>query len=451
MIITHLALPRRTVLRGLGAALALPLLDAMVPALSALGKTAANPVRRLGFVYIPNGAIMERWTPAVEGAAFELSPSLAPAAAFRDQMVVVSGLTNAMAESMGDGNGGHSRASAVALTGVHPKWTEGADLLAGTSVDQFAAAELGTKTPLRSLELAIDVNYMVGNCENGYSCAYLNTISWRTPTRPNPMENNPRAVFERLFGDGGSAAERLAETRRDRSILDWVRTDVRRLQRELGSGDQRRVDEYLDSIREVERRIQAAEAQSADPSLELPDRPVGIPNGYEEHVKIMFDLLTLAYRADVTRVFTFMLGREVSNRAYTNIGIPDPHHGISHHQNDPEKIAKIAKINTYHMQLTASFLEKLRTTPDGDGSLLDHSLIVHGGGMSNPNEHSYVGLPMVVFGGGSGQLEGGRHLKFPVETPVANLYLSLLDKVGCPTETLGDSTGQLNLEPLSSV
>jgi hypothetical protein len=451
MFIRQLALPRRTFLRGMGAALALPLLDAMVPALSVVGRAAAEPVRRLGFIYIPNGAIMEQWTPKAEGASFEVSPTLAPVAAFRDQMVVVTGLTNAMAESMGDGNGGHSRASAVALTAVHPKWTEGADILAGTSVDQYAAEQLGKQTPLRSLELAIDLNFMVGNCENGYSCAYLNTISWRTPTTPNPMENNPRAVFERMFGDGGTAAERLAETRRDRSILDWVRADVSRLQRELGAGDRRRVDEYLDSIREVERRIQTAEKQTADPSLELSDRPVGIPTDYGEHVAIMFDLLALAFRADVTRVFTFMLGREVSNRAYTNIGIVDPHHGISHHQNDPEKMAKVAKINTYHLQLTSRFLETLRSTPEGDGTLLDHALVVHGGGMSNPNEHSYVGLPMVVFGGGSGQLKGGRHLRYPVETPVANLYLSLLDKVGAPIEKLGDSTGRLALEPLSAV
>jgi hypothetical protein len=353
---------------------------------------------------------------------------------------------------MGDGNGGHSRCAAVYLTCVHPKHTEGADIQAGTSVDQIAARELGRRTQLPSLELAIDTSHtMVGNCENGYSCAYINTISWRTPTNPNPMESNPRKVFERLFGEGGTPAQRLARTRTDRSILDWVRDDLLRLERELGSSDRARLTEYLDSVRAVEQRIRAAEKQGTEDPLAVPEAPYGIPLAYEDHVKLMFDMLWLAYRADITRVFTFALGRELGTRTYPQIGVPEAHHGVSHHQNNPAQLAKLVNIQSYHSALTAAFLERLNTTEDGDGSLLDHSILVYGSGMSDSNLHDYANLPLVLFGGGSGQLKGPAHLRYPEKTPVANLYLSLLDKVGCPVEQFGDSTGMLKVEPLSAI
>ena len=443
MIIRKLAIPRRTFLRGAGAAVALPLLDAMVPALSAQSTTAAAPVRRLGFVYIPNGAVMQQWTPAETGAGFALSPILQPLAPYKDQLTVVTGLAHGQAEPLGDGNGEHSRASATWLNGVHPKQTEGADVQAGMTADQIAAAGLGQDTPLPSLELAIDLDGLVGNCENGYSCVYLNTVAWRSATTPLPMENNPRVVFERLFGDGGTTEQRVAEMRRDRSILDSVTDDLAALEREVGAGDRARIDQYLDSVRALERRIQLAEAQSA--TVELPDldRPVGIPGTYEDHVKLMFDLLALAYQADLTRVFTFMLGRELGGRTYPHLGVPDPHHGLSHHRNDPEKLDKLARINTYHMGLFAHFLENLQSTSDGDGSLLDHSMVMYGGGLGDSNDHAHFDLPELVVGGGGGRLRGGRHLRYPKDTPVNNLLVSMLDKAGLPAERFGDATGQI--------
>ncbi|HCE02086.1 MAG TPA: hypothetical protein DEQ98_02500 [Acidobacteria bacterium] len=443
MIIRKLAIPRRTFLRGAGATVALPLLDAMVPALSALSTTAAAPVRRLGFVYIPNGAVMQQWTPAETGSGFALSPILQPLAPYKDQLTVVTGLAHGQAEPLGDGNGEHSRASATWLNGVHPKQTEGADVQAGMTADQIAAAGLGQDTPLPSLELAIDLDGLVGNCENGYSCVYLNTVAWRSATTPLPMENNPRVVFERLFGDGGTTEQRVAEMRRDRSILDSVTDDLAALERDVGGGDRARIDQYLDSVRALERRIQLAEAQSA--TVELPDldRPVGIPGTYEDHVKLMFDLLALAYQADLTRVFTFMLGRELGGRTYPHLGVPDPHHGLSHHRNDPEKLDKLARINTYHMGLFAHFLENLQSTSDGDGSLLDHSMVMYGGGLGDSNDHAHFDLPELVVGGGAGRLRGGRHLRYPKDTPVNNLLVSMLDKAGLPAERFGDATGQI--------
>lgn len=443
MIIRKLAIPRRTFLRGAGATVALPLLDAMVPALSAQSTTAAAPVRRLGFVYIPNGAVMQQWTPAETGSGFALSPILQPLAPYKDQLTVVTGLAHGQAEPLGDGNGEHSRASATWLNGVHPKQTEGADVQAGMTADQIAAAGLGQDTPLPSLELAIDLDGLVGNCENGYSCVYLNTVAWRSATTPLPMENNPRVVFERLFGDGGTTEQRVAEMRRDRSILDSVTDDLAALEREVGGGDRARIDQYLDSVRALERRIQLAEAQSA--TVELPDldRPVGIPGTYEDHVKLMFDLLALAYQADLTRVFTFMLGRELGGRTYPHLGVPDPHHGLSHHRNDPEKLDKLARINTYHMGLFAHFLENLQSTADGDGSLLDHSMVMYGGGLGDSNDHAHFDLPELVVGGGAGRLRGGRHLRYPKDTPVNNLLVSMLDKAGLPAERFGDATGQI--------
>jgi hypothetical protein len=443
MIIKKLSLPRRTFLRGVGATMALPLLDAMVPALSALSTTAAAPVRRLGFVYIPNGAVMQQWTPAETGRGFALSPILQPLAPYKDHLTVLTGLAHGQAEPLGDGNGEHSRASATWLNGVHPKQTEGADVQAGMTADQIAAATLGRDTPLPSLELAIDLDGLVGNCENGYSCVYLNTVAWRSSTTPLPMENNPRVVFERLFGDGGTPEQRVAEMRRDRSILDSVTDDLAALERAVGSGDRARLDQYLDSVRALERRIQLAEAQGADAELPDLDRPVGIPGTYEDHVKLMFDLLALAYQADITRVFTFMLGRELGGRTYPHLGVPDPHHGLSHHRNDPEKLDKLARINTYHMGLFAHFLESLQSTEDGDGSLLDHSMVMYGGGLGDSNDHAHFDLPELVVGGGSGRLRGGRHLRYPKDTPVNNLLVSMLGKSGLPAERFGDATGQI--------
>ena len=439
MMITKLSLPRRTFLRGMGAAVALPLLDAMVPALSA----ATTPVKRLGFIYLPNGAVMQSWTPKGEGT-LELSTTLSPLEPYKDQTVVLSRLAHGQAEPLGDGNGEHARASSVWLNGVHPKHTEGADVQAGITADQIAAAELGKQTPLPSLELAIDLDFLVGNCENGYSCAYMNTVSWRTPTTPLPMENNPRVVFERLFGDGGTREQRLAEMRTAHSILDSVTDDLSHLERDLGGGDRQRLDQYLDAVRAIERRIQLSEAQGAD--AELPEnlaRPAGIPESYEEHVRLMYDLLSLAFQADLTRVFTFMVGRELGGRPYPQIGVPDPHHGISHHRNDPEKLAKLTKINTHHVGLFTHFLERLQSTPDGDGSLLDSSLVLYGAGLGDSNDHLHYDLPVAVVGGKSAGWRGGRHLRYPKDTPMTNLLISMLDKVGLPAEQFGDSTGRL--------
>ena len=452
MLITKMALPRRTFLRGMGVTIALPLLDAMVPALTALSKTAASPVRRLGFIYTPNGATMASWTPAGEGSVLdELSPTLSPLAPFRDQVVIPTGLSQRQAESQNDGNGEHSRGQTVWLSGVHPKRTEGADVQAGTTVDQIAAQVLGKDAPLLSLEMALEQNYLVGNCDNGYSCVYWNTISWRTPTTPLPMEVNPRVVFERMFGDGGTPEQRMREVREDRSILDSVKDAVASLQNRLGMNDRRRIAEYLDSMREIERRIQVAERQSGESLVELPDRPVGAPESYDEHAKLMFDLAALAFQADIARVFTLLLGREQTNRPYPFIGVPEAHHAISHHQNDPVKLAKAAKINTYHIELLSRFAGKLRSMPEGDGTLLDHSMILQGSGLSNSDQHSHIDLPLVLVGGGAGRLKGGRHLRFSKDTPMSNLHMALLEKVGVQIEKFGDSTGRIELEPLAGV
>src|SRR5262245_45680678 len=452
MFISKMALPRRTFLRGMGVAIGLPLLDAMVPALSAIGKTSASPVRRLGFVYTPNGATMSAWTPQGEaGALTELSPTLSPLNPFIDPVPVPTGLSQRQAESWGDGNGEHSRGQTVWLSGVHPKRTEGADVQAGTTVDQIAAQHLGKDTRLLSIEMALEQNYLVGNCDNGYSCVYWNTISWRTPTTPLPMEVNPRVVFERMFGDGGTPEQRLAQVREDRSILDSVKEAVVSLQNRLGATDRTKVAEYLDAMREIERRIQVAEKQSGESVIQLPDRPVGAPEAYDDHAKLMFDLAAIGFQADIMRVFTLLLGREQTNRPYPFIGVPEAHHTISHHQNDPIKFAKAAKINTYHVELLARFAEKLKATPDGDGNLLDHSMILQGSGLSNSDQHSHIDLPLVVVGGGAGQLKGGRHLRFPKDTPMNNLHMAMLEKVGVDVEKFGDSTGTIALEPLSGV
>ena len=446
MIVTHRALARRTFLRGVGATLALPLLDAMVPALGgAAARAVSTPVRRLGFIYLPNGVAMNatvnHWRPAGEGKAFEFSPILAPLAPFRDNLVVVSGLNQIQAQPFGDGNGDHTRASATWLNGVHPKKTEGSDLRAGITADQVAAEVLGKDTALPSLELiASDLDAVVGQCENSYSCTYLNTLCWRTPTMPLPMENDPRAVFEHLFGDGGTSAERLSRAQKNRSLLDWVTDDLKKLNRSLGAADRTRVGEYTDAVREVERRIQRAEKQ-ADVSTLPPvlERPLGVPSRFDEYVKLMFDLQVLAYQADITRVSTFMLGRELNSRSYPEIGVSEPHHGLSHHGNRPAQLAKYAKVNTFQSELFAYYLEKLRSTRDGDGTLLDSSLLLYGSGLGNPNEHLHTDVALVVAGG----IKGGRHVVYPLrdEVPMTNLLVSMLDRVGVSADRLGDSTG----------
>jgi len=396
MFLTKRSLPRRTFLRGAGTALALPLLDAMVPAMTALAQTPARPGTRFGAVFIPNGAIMESWTPAGTDANFEMSPALKPLERFRDSMVVISNLVRAATPG-----GDHAVSAAGWLTGVGAKRTEAEDILAGITVDQVIAAQIGQDTPFPSLELATeDFTGYIGACTTGYSCAYANTISWSSPTTPLPMEINPRVVFERLFGEPGTPEQRAARRQRDRSILDFVTQETSRLRTELGQRDRGRLDQYLTNVRELERRIQQAEAHNR--SRVLPsDAPVGVPEAYEDHVRLLYDLLVVAYEAELTRVFTYMVARELSARTYPQVGVPEQHHQVSHHGNDPAMIAKVVKINTYHSELLASFLEKLQSLPDGDGTLLDHSLIVYGGGMGNPNLHAAGPLPMVAFGGGA--------------------------------------------------
>ena len=450
MFITKMSLPRRTFLHGIGTTLALPLLDAMVPAASALANTVAKPVQRLGFVYIPNGAVMSHWRPTGDGVLSELSPSLNPLTPFKDQVIVPIGLSQKQAEALGDGNGEHSRAGTVWLSGVHPKETEGADVRNGTTADQIAAQHIGGDTPLTSLELAMEQTYLIGNCDNGYSCVYTNSISWRTPTTPNPHETNPRIVFQRMFGNGGTPAERLAQMREDRSILDWVTTDIAALQKKLGPSDRSSVSEYLDSVREIERRIQVAEQQQGESTLELPDRPIGVPESYDDHAKLMFDLLALAFKADITRVFVFTLGKEQTNRSYPDLGVDTAHHAVSHHQHDPIKFEQGHKINQYHIGLTAHLLDKLKATPDGDGNLLDHSLVLHGGGISDANEHSHIDLPLVLIGGAGG-VKGGRVLRHSKDTPMNNLLVAMLERIGVRTEKFGDANDDRPLEPLAGV
>jgi len=443
MTITKKAISRRTVLRGLGVGVSLPLLDAMVPALTAFQKTAAKPVNRFGAVYVPNGMVMPHWTPASEGSAFEFTPILKPLEPFRDRLLVLSGLNSTPPAKQG-AVGVHARASTRFLTDVPPKVTNGADLEAGISMDQIAARELGRRTQLASLELGLESTESGASCDNGFNCVYTSTISWRGATTPLPTEHNPREVFERLFGDTTSTdpATRLARIQQERSILDSVSQRIARLGQRVGSGDRAKLDEYFEAIRDIERRIQNAEQESAT-ELPVVDQPAGIPATFEEHAKLMYDLYALAFQCDLTRVITFMIAHEFSGRTYPQIGVPDAHHPISHHQNDPARLAKLVKINTYHMTLFASFLEKLRSTPDGDGSLLDHAMIVYGAGMSDSNAHDPRNLPILLAGGGAGRLKGGGHVRFPKDTPLANLHVTLLDKLGVQVEKLGDSAGEL--------
>ena len=448
MMIFKKALPRRMFLRGMGAAIALPLLDGMVPAFAGALDSATKPATRLGFVYLPNGIIMEKWTPATEGSGFEFTPILEPLAPFRDQLLVLSGLSHNGRNNMGltgDVPGDHSIAGATYLTGIHPKKST---VRVGTSFDQIVAKEFGKHTELASLELSLDSSELVGACEGNSSCTYTNTLSWRTATTPMPMEDNPRVVFERLFGDTTSTdpAVRAALMRRRHSILDSVSEEASQLASRLVPSDRAKVNEYLDAIRDLERRIQVAESET---SKELPklDRPPGVPANFEEHAKLMFELQLLAYQSDLTRVITFMFGRELTGRTYPEIGISDPHHPLTHHNGDTEKIAKVLQINIYHAKTFAYYLEKLRSTPDGDGSLLDHMILVYGGSLSDGNVHAHNNLPAVVAGGAGGQIKGGRHIRYPKEQeiPMSNLWLTLLDKLGLPVEEFGDSTGKLDL------
>ncbi len=448
MIMKKMSLPRRTFLRGMGAAVSLPLLDAMVPALSAMAQTAANPVQRLGFVYIPMGMNSTMWTPAARGRITELSPSLASLEPYLDHLSIVSNLEVRNSAVAG---GNHATAGSAFLSCARAKRTEGSDYELGITIDQVAAQRVGRDTPIPSLEIGTDLMAQVGNCDNGFACVYQNNLSWSSPTTPLPMEADPRLLFERLFGDGGAPDARRAEMRRNASILDYVLDDMARLQRRLGAGDRTRVGEYLDSVREVERRIQQAERHTAESPMPALARPNSVPAEWEDHVKLMFDLQVLALQADVTRVVTFQLAREGSTRTYPQIGVPEPHHPVSHHTNDPEKLAKLAKINAYHVSLFGYLLEKLQSTADGDGTLLDHSTYVLGSGMGNPDIHDHRNLPIVVARGGIGGIKGGYHLRYPDETPLANLHLTLLDSMGVHLDDFVDSTGRAGViaEPLS--
>jgi Protein of unknown function (DUF1552) len=432
------SIPRRTFLRGAGASLALPVLDAMSAAFAA---QPARPIR-LAFIEVPNGIMMDKWTPATEGAGFALTPILEPLAQFRDRMLVLSGLDQNQSKALAKEVGGdHPRACTAWLTGTHARMTSGADLRAGISVDQIAAREFGKYTQLASLEVGLESAEVVGACESAYGCAYYNTISWRNDTTPLPMENRPRAVFERLFGDGGGAKARVAY----RSVLDAVTDDVKRLRGRLGAADRGKIDQYLDAVRDVERRIELAEAQG-DRELPQLGGPLGVPSIFSEYYKLMADLLVLAWQIDMTRVCTFQIGHEMSGRAYPELGFGDAHHAVTHHQGSADKIAKVVQINIFHAKMLAYYLDKLRSTPDGDGSLLDHALILYGGALSDGNQHLYTDLPLLLVAGGVTGVKGGRHVRYPRGTPMGNLLITMLDKAGVPTvDKLGDSTGRLEL------
>ncbi|HIE98150.1 MAG: DUF1552 domain-containing protein [Fuerstiella sp.] len=447
MIITRKALPRRTFLRGMGAALSLPLLDAMIPSMTAIADTAASPsrLRRLGFVYMPMGSDITRWTPPGEKTLDELSPSLSPLAPIRQQ---VTAITNMELQSAYPGT--HATSNASFLSAARAKRTESTDYFLGTTVDQVAAQKIGQGTQLPSLEMSMDLLSVVGQCDNGYACVYQNNLSWSSPTTPLPAEAHPRIIFETLFGEGGSAAERSAALKKRASLLDSLTDEITRLQKTLGPDDRNTVNQYLTTIREVERRIQKAEADTADSPLPDLDRPIGVPINYSDHARLMFDLQLLALQGDITRVITFQLARETSNRTYTEIGVDEPHHPLTHHDNDAKKVAQVAKINQFHVSLFAEFLQKLQSTPEGNGSLLDHSLYLYGSGMGNPNVHDHTNLPILVAGGAAGNMQGGRHIKLDKPTPLANLHLALLNKVGVERESFADSQGRLDelFEPL---
>jgi hypothetical protein len=444
MFITKMHLSRRTVLRGLGATLALPLLDSMVPALTAQSRTAAAPVTRFGVFYVPNGMSMPYWYPKTEGPLDALPPTLRSLDAFKDRVLICGGLDDESANLV-KGGGDHARSAGTFLTCVPYKITSGADVSNAVSMDQIAARELSKETQLASLELGIESNAMLGNCDGGASCAYTNTIAWRTPTTPLPIENDPRAVFERMFGTTGSTdpAARLERMRRDRSILDLVGAELSGLERVVGPGDQVKLEEYLDAVRDIERRITMAEEQN---TRELPvvDQPVGVPNDYAEHAKLMMDLLALAYQTDLTRISTFMLAREVSGRAYPEIGVSDSHHPLSHHQDESAKLERLHQINEYHLQQFAYLVAKLDALPDGDGTMLDSTLFLYGTGISDSNTHFHDDLPIALVGGKNAGVKGGRYIRYAEDTPLANLHVTILEKLGVPVEAFGDSSGRLD-------
>jgi hypothetical protein len=440
MFVTRQHLDRRTVLKGIGAAIALPMLDAMMPAMAA--STATAPAR-VSFVYVPNGIVMDNWTPKTTGQDFEFTRILKPLEGFRKQILVISGLMDNDANALGDGGGDHARAAASFLTASHPKKTGGSDIHVGVSVDQVIAQSAGLETRLPSLELGLDDSRVVGLCDSGYSCAYSNSISWRTTATPMPPEVNPRAAFERLFGDASETPEaRVKRLSYNKSILDFVSEDTRRLQGDLGKTDRRKLDEYLDAVREIERRIEMAEHDSKRFTPDM-EEPAGVPPEFADHVKLMFDLMTLAFQADVTRISTFMICREGSTRTYREIGVNDAHHPLTHHRNNPEWIEKVAKINCFHLEQFAYFVNKLKSTQDGDATLLDRVMVVYGSGLADGNQHTHNDLPVVLAGAGNGALRPGRHVQYPKETPMTNLYVAMLDHMGITPEQIGDSTGEL--------
>ena len=437
MIITRKALPRRTLLRGMGAAVALPLLDAMVPAMTATAATPASPVRRLGYIFIPMGSDINRWTPPGDHSLTELSPILRPLERHKDYVTVVTNM-----ELKNAYPGTHATSNSSYLSCAKAKFTESSDYYLGTTVDQIAAREIGQDTRLPSLELGIELLDIVGQCDDGYACVYQNNLSWSSPTSPLPYEANPQKVFGRLFGEG-SPEEQSRTLKKKASMLDRVKSDISRLWTELGSGDRVKVDHYLNSVREVERRIQIAAAGVNENPAPDAERPVGVPAAYADHVRLMFDLQVLALQADITRVISFQMAREGSTRSYHEIGVSEPHHPLTHHGNDQEKIAKMAKINEYHVSLFGYLLEKLKTTPDGDGSLLDHSIYMYGSGMGDPNLHDHINLPILVTGGAAGKMKGGRHISYEDRTPLANLHLTLLEKAGVRMDSFADSKGKV--------
>lgn len=439
MFISKKSLSRRKVLRGFGSTLALPFLDSMVPAATAAKLTAAQPVKRLGFVFIPMGCDVTRWTPNSTGKLDELSPILKSLESVKSDVSVLSNMELQPAYP-----GTHATSNSAFLSAAQAKQTESADYFLGTTVDQIAAQHIGKDTQLSSLEMSMDMMQTVGQCDNGYACVYQNNLSWSSPTTPLPAEAHPRLIFESLFGEGGSAAERRKALAQKSSLLDFVSDDLSRLKRDLGKADQSRIDDYLTSVREIERRIQKAEAQTQDGALPDADRPDGVPASYQDHARLMFELQMLAFQGDITRVTTFQLARETSNRSYPEIGISDPHHPLSHHGNDPAKIERMSKINAFHVSLFAEFLEKMKGTQDGAGSLLDHSLFLYGSGMGNPNVHDHQKLPIIVAGGAAGGMKNGRHIEFDEPTPLANLHLSLLEKAGVKLNKFGDSSGTIH-------
>jgi hypothetical protein len=442
--ITKKKMARRTMLKGLGAGLALPMLDSMIPALSA----ATAPTTRLGWVYVSHGVIWDQWKPTTIGSGFELTPNLKPLANVNGLFNILTGLSHLEADTKGDGSGDHTRASAAWLTGVHAydRTRPGVEVKLATTADQLAAQVIGKNSQIPSIELTVD-SASAGSCDSG-DCFYVNTVSWRNPATPNMPENQPRVVFQRLFGDGGSSAQRLARAKKTGSILDSVMEEASGLASSLGNSDRSKLGEYLDSVRDIEQRIQSTESKTAD-NFELPDRPVGIPDSFEEHTKLMFDLQIMAYRADLTRVFSLIMARELSGRTYPMIGIPGQHHLISHHRDDAELMSQKARIDTYHVQMLAYLLEKMQATPDGDGTLLDHSLIMYGSGMGNGNLHRHSDMPVLLAGKLGGKFKTGYHLDYKMDTPMANLLVAILDKAGVPIEKMGDSTGPLKLEAIS--